>query len=1231
MCPDRSRFERYRELTGDQTRSVSVASGDSVPIVGIGTIKLAVATTGSNRTKILTLRNTLHVPGLAVNLISVPTLQLERTDVLFTKQGATIFTNNDELHANMDPKQKASVIWSSSAHQGAAHIAQEVENGSLPDPPEDPAQQQPGYMVGNERGHGAIAGADQSELRWADGPSQTGVATELDNSGTSLPSGIGGGANKRRDLIRLINQAPKGAHGRLLLYHRRFGHSGFQALAKAARRGKLDGLTESQVRTAARELQLCNSCIETRMARIKFGKRKTQFKSRNDLWHVDLVGPFQEIAGYQYFLTVVDEYSRRNWIRLLRTKGEAFSHIRDLCNLEERQTGIKLKMIRSDNGGEFTSNEAKQWARSNGIVWQYTTPYTSVQNGVAERMNRTIQERARALLHGAGAGHALWPNAVLSASHIINHLPSKAISDKIPLERWENREVDTSHLRVWGCVAWIKIHDAQRTDGKLSARGLRGMMVGYGEEYKAWMIFTPSHPTKKVHFSRDVRFDEGTRFVDTVLSEKNPMMPSAEEYEDMLEVDWEKSSDESVVIDTELAHIRQAPNSNSEQLVADGGWNNVSIPLPSTPLGHEHLPSLMEIDSLLSPHELLSTPLMHERLDLPASSPLPGSDKSAVIGHDEHVPDLRPSDPPAVPPGPPLEDGQVYAPMTERMLRAEQRHIARFGNELAPGFHALAVSLSKESEKKIRLSADGEELEPLSFREAKQRKDWVRWKQAMDEQLQALQDMHTWDLMELPPNRKAVGSRWVYKLKLDEDGKAARRKARLVAQGFSQVEGIDFTETFAPVARLDTLRALLAMTVHHGWTILQLDVVTAYLNGDLDEEVYMEQPPGYEKRDKKGRKLVCKLRLPLYGLKQAGRQWNSKFHTKLVERGYVQCKSEPCVYVRRNGGSFSIVLVYVDDVLVIAPNAAAADEEKVWLSKTFDMTDGGPLRHFLGIKIKMEKDRIILSQQAYIKAVLDRFNLAHERTSSTPGHSVNPLRAPDDYVPSREDIKLFAAMVGCLKWIAQTVRPDLSFICGVLSRFQARPTAEHIDHAKRALRFLRKTASEDLIFERASKDVLGLVGYTDSDLAGDVETSRSTTGFVFYIHGNPVSWSSRLQTSVAMSTVEAEYIALAEGLREGLWLRNLLTELGFPPQVPFQIHTDNEGTRMIAKNPEAHKRTKHIALRYHAVRERTKAGEIDIVRVDTHDNPADVLTKSLAGPKLVEARTKLHVVHAEVE
>ncbi|KAE8241390.1 hypothetical protein A4X13_0g7436 [Tilletia indica] len=1238
MCPDRRRFERYRELTGDQVRSVSVASGDSVPVVGIGTIKLPVVTANGNTTKILTLRNTLHVPGLAVNLISVPTLQLEHTDVLFTKQGATIFTKYDELHANMDPRQKASVLWSTSALEGAAHVAQEVENGSLPDPPEGSTLTQPSQDVGNERGQDATAGADQSELRWADGPTQVGVTIDHNNSGTSSPSGVDGGASKRRKLIKLISQVPRGAHGRALLHHRRFAHSGFQALAKMARQGKLDGMTESQLLTAARELQVCNSCLDTRMARIKFGKGKTQYKCRNDLWHVDVVGPFQETGGFQYFLTVVDEYSRRNWVRLLRTKGEAFGHLRDLCTLEERQTGIKLKIIRSDNGGEFTSNEAKDWARTNGIVWQYTTPYTSVQNGVAERMNRTIQQRARAMLHGAGAGHYLWPNAVITASHITNLLPSKAISDKIPLERWEGRPVDSSHLRVWGCVAWIKIHDAQRTEGKLSARGLRGMMIGYGLEQKAWMIFTPSHPTKKVHLSRDVRFDESTRFVDSVLSERNPMMPSAEQYEDMLEVDWDNSTEDSVTIDTDLAHVQRAPDVNTRELVDDRGWNNISLPQPRSPAPRESSPGFIEIEKLLSPQELLSSPLMEQSLDIPDISPVLGPRPSDGIGADEHIPDLRPPDPPPIPPGPSLQNGAT-PPWTERMLRAHAKHVREHrvgadGEAIEPEepiFYALAVSLSEDTEKKIRLSADGEELEPVSYREAQQRQDWPKWKQAMDEQLKALDGMHTWDVMELPPDRKAIGSRWVYKLKLDENGNAARWKARLVAQGFTQVEGIDFTETFAPVARLDTLRVLLALSVHHGWSILQLDVVTAYLNGDLDEEVYIQQPPGYEKRDKQGRKLVCKLRLPLYGLKQAGRQWNTKFHQKLVERGYTQCKSEPCVYVRRNGGSFSIVLIYVDDVLVIAPNATAADKEKVWLSKTFDMTDGGPLRHFLGIKIKVEKDRIILSQQAYIKAVLDRFNLAHERTATTPGHGTMPLRAPEDFEPSREDIRLFAAMVGCLKWIAQTIRPDLSFICSVLSRFQARPTAEHIDHAKRALRFLKRTASEDLVFERASKDVLGLVGYTDSDFAGDVETSRSTTGFVFYIHGNPVSWSSRLQISVAMSTVEAEYIALAEGLREGLWLRNLLTELGFPPQVPFQIHTDNEGTRSIARNPEAHKRTKHIALRYHAVRERAKAGEIDVIRVDTHDNPADVLTKSLPGPKLVDARTKLHVVHAELE
>ncbi|KAE8255524.1 hypothetical protein A4X13_0g3015 [Tilletia indica] len=1303
MTASRGAFHTYKRLRTQHRRTVAVASGEALKIVGIGTIQLSMPSS-EGEPDTLTLRNALHVPGLAVNLVSVPALQLEHIDVLFTSEGATIYTNSNELYANLDPERKASMISGTTKH---AHAAQELEGASHPQVLEqrvdngreqwslagvdsidngsgrklnagvdaavnngsgqrqhagvdgtigdgsrrgtpigidvggsgsaqlqvadtDPGADRQGLSgtpqatgdgsergalggtdrSGSESGRRSIADADQAvKDRWADGPMTSGTTTETGNVATG-----------KQKAVHFKKQVTNGLAGKILLWHRRLGHPGLEPFAKFARNGEIVGMSESQVRSLGRAGQLCNTCVETKLARIRFGKSKRRSKRRLALIHVDLVGPFIEVGGYQYFLTCVDDYSRRNWVIPLQSKGQAFFQLKTLLTRLERETGVKVQAIRSDNGGEFTSNEVKQWTREQGIAWQYTTPYSSVQNGVAERMNRTVQDKARALMHGASASHQYWPSAMTTASYLVNLLPSKAIGNKVPMERWEGQKVDTSHLRVWGCVAWIKIHDQQRTEGKLSARGLRGMFLGYAGDHKAWTILTPSHPTKKVHVSRDVRFDEGTRFVDTVLSEQNPLKPAATSFEDMLELDWEE--DNTVTIETELpAPSKEASgiDMTAVPVRSDTGWKDVEAPRSSTPQPRATSPSLLDFDSVMNiePYELLQTHIEEETLNIPGMTTLP---------------EIRLPDPPAAAPAPSTGSPRRMGPLTEREMRAHKRHMVRQGitfpgAQALHGFHALAVSSSTESQ--IRLSADGQELEPATFSEAKRRKDWDKWKHAMDEQMESLMGMGTWELMELPPNRKAIGSRWVYKLKLDEEGQAARWKARLVAQGFTQQPGVDYFETFAPVARFDSARIIFALAVHHGWVIHQLDVVTAYLNGDLDEEIYMRQPPGFEQKDKDGKELVCRLRLPLYGLKQSGRQWNSKFHTKLLERGYVQCKSEPCLYVRRSGGSFSIMLIYVDDVLVVAPTEKEVAVEKLWLKATFDVTDGGMLRHFLGVKIISEHGRITLSQRAYTQAVLERFGLSHEKLASTPTDAKIPTRAAEDYVPSKQSIRAFASMIGCLKWIAQTIRPDLAFTCSVLSRFQARPTAVHMEAAKRALRFLRKTANEDLVYERCSGRVPGLVGFADADFAGDSDTSRSTTGFVFYVHGNPVSWSSRLQTSVAMSTVEAEYIALAEGLREGLWIRNLLSELGFPAQVPFELHTDNEGTRTIAQNPEAHKRTKHIALRYHAIRERVQRGEISVVRVDTKDNPADVLTKHLAGPQLSDARIKLHVVQTD--
>ncbi|KAE8218105.1 hypothetical protein CF319_g7952 [Tilletia indica] len=1118
-------------------------------------------------------------------------------------------------HSPGQPTNSGSGPNTGSGNQGAANVGRagaQVEPGGTTSGSDIGGGGGPVTSANTDTGD---KGGDQPvdpdvEHTWADGPMEAGVIRKASDA---IPVGA-------ERTVEFTVQVAKGKHGTHLLWHRRLAHPGNDSIAACAKRGKIVGLTESQVRSMGKHMQMCNTCVETRQTRARFRKKsKRKMRAPNELIVVDIVGPFVEIAGFKYFLTVVDAYSRRNWIFMMKSKAEAFEIIRTHCAFMERQRGNKVRTIRSDNGGEFTSNEAKAWARANGIEWQYTTPYTSIQNGIAERMNRTIQDKARAIMHASGVVSGMWPSAMHAASYIINHLPTKALGGKIPQERWEGKEVDISHFRVWGCVAWIKVHDQQRTNGKLSDRGLRGMFIGYAEDRKAWMILTPSHPTKKIHYSRDVRFDEGTRFVDTVLSEKNPLMPSALSYEDMLEMEWnDKVAPDVAVIDTEIPqsrHDAQAPIHDS--LGSDTGWNEVDAPKASTPMTPPTSPSLLDLGMLLSPREFLATPLPDTSLRIPSTTPTPSPSP---------VPSLRPPDPPAVPPAPHMGRNQREGPMTARELRAEKLHLARHGRPRSPGFFALSVSLQESED--LRLSADGQELEPATYWEAKKRRDWDKWSKAMDEQMNALVGMHTWDLVELPAGRKAIGSRWVYKLKLNEDGMADRWKARLVAQGFTQVAGVDYFETFAPVARLDSLRVILALAAHFGWVIHQVDVVTAYLNGDLEEEVYIRQPPGYEKKGP-NRNLVCRLRLPLYGLKQSGRQWNTKFHKQLIKRGYVQCKSEPCVYVRRIGGSIRIALIYVDDVLIVAPTEAEVAVEKDWLKATFDVTDGGPLRHFLGLKITREGNKIIMSQRSYIKAVLERFNLSFEKPASTPTMDKAPQRAPVDYEPSRDAIRLFAAMVGCLKWIAQTIRPDLMFACGVLSRFQARPMPEHMDAAKRTMRFLRKTADEDLVYQPGTDSIPRLAGFADADFAGDTETSRSTTGFVFYIHGNPISWASRLQVSVSMSTVEAEYIALAEGLREGLWLRNLLSELGYPAQVPFELHTDNEGTRSIADNPEAHKRTKHIALHYHAVRERVNQGEIAVVRVNTDDNPADVSTKHLPGPKLREARLKLHVAALE--
>ncbi|CAD6956230.1 unnamed protein product [Tilletia controversa] len=659
MCPDRASFRTYRKMADSDTRSVAVASGASLKVAGMGTIELSFPIKG--KTETFTLGNALHVPGLAVNLISVPVLQVQDVPVLFTRQGATIYMKHNEIYAQVDSDHKATVI-EVPVRGPHTYVVREGAAGSQPSLPRatdaghlgrDPATDSGvgttvvAGRVGALSEAGGLASTDEidvgsgpvtsagidtddngglpngeanvapgAEGGWADGPTQSGVSVEA----------IGKHPADVERTVKFTVQVARAKYGKHLLWHRRIAHSGNECLASLAKQGKILDLTESQVRSFGKHLQTCNTCVETKMSRTRFSKKsKSRLKTPNELVLVDIVGQFTELAGFQYFLTVVEAYSRKNWVFLLKSKAEAFPLLRDHCAAMERHKGHKVRTIRSDNGGEFTSNVAKEWAKGKGIKWEYTTPYSSIQNGIAERMNRTIQDKARAMLHAAGTSHEYWPSAMQAASYLVNHLPTKALGGKIPEERWEGQKIDMSHLRVWGCVAWIKIHDQQRSEGKLSARGLRGMFIGYAGDRKAWTILTPSHPTKKVHYSRDVRFDEGTRFVDTVLSEKNPMMPRAHSYEDMLEMEWDNPHIPQVaVIDSDLPSVQEpplhqeAPAIIPESIGSDTGWQQMDAPRSSTPQPTPMSPSLLDIDFLLSPREILATHLPDETLDIPS-------------------------------------------------------------------------------------------------------------------------------------------------------------------------------------------------------------------------------------------------------------------------------------------------------------------------------------------------------------------------------------------------------------------------------------------------------------------------------------------------------------------------------------------------------------------------------------------------------------------------------------
>jgi hypothetical protein len=502
--------------------------------------------------------------------------------------------------------------------------------------------------------------------------------------------------------------------------------------------------------------------------------------------------------------------------------------------------------------------------------------------------------------------------------------------------------------------------------------------------------------------------------------------------------------------------------------------------------------------------------------------------------------------------------------------------------------------------------------EPTTYQEAINSDQSPKWIQAMDEEVTSLLSKDTWELEPPPAGIKPIPTKWVYTIKRDANGNIARFKARLVAKGFKQVEGVDYEEVFAPVSKYSTLRALLAKVAAEDLELHQLDIKTAFLNGELEEDVYVMQPEGYEEGSAGD---ACHLRRALYGLKQAPRTWHHTLKRELEALGFVASDADPSLYVLYNETCNVYILCYVDDLLLAAADLNTLIDIKLALTSIFEAHDLGEASLFLGMTITRDRiNRTLrLGQDRMVSDIISKFGLENAKPKNLP-LSTSEVLSKTIGEPLDKTQYPYSTVIGTLLYLSSCTRPDISQAVGALARYMAAPTTAHWNAAQGLLRYIKGTKDYGIFY--GGPDNTTTFGYCDSDYAGDVDTRRSTTGYVFILNGGAISWSSRRQQTVAASTTEAEYMAASYAVKEALWLRKLAATLELDPG-PISIFGDNQSALQLLKNPITSMRSKHIDVMYHFSRERVASGEVVFTYINTDLMVADCLTKPVPIAKLL--------------
>ncbi|GJY40128.1 retrovirus-related pol polyprotein from transposon TNT 1-94 [Tanacetum coccineum] len=826
--------------------------------------------------------------------------------------------------------------------------------------------------------------------------------------------------------------------------------------------------------------------------------------------------------------------------------------IMSFIRMVENQNDIKVKQIRTDNGTAFRNHELESFCDEKGISQNFSSPYTPEQNGVAERKNRTLIEATRTMLNGSVLSKHLWTEAVKIACYTQNRSIIVKRHDKTPYEIFRERIPDISYFHVFGCPVFI--HNHKDHLGKFDAKADNGYFLGYSSISKAFRVYnTRRQQIKEIYHLTFDESMEAIKFTNTLVDEIGIDDSSRYPPDEFLHED-----DPSRQYQVDFVIV---PNEHDIPLIKD---TKDPPDLINTEGTHEQ--NVQDDQMITQPTDVpsgknteVSRPIIETLVPNVTQSHI--SNQAFISSH--HVPQ-------------------------DRWSREQHIELVNIIGDLGDGMltRSMAAKLTAASANECLFADFLSEIEPKKVSEAL----------STHHGLQEFYRNKVWTLISLPNEKIAIGSKWVFMNKKDKHGITTKNKARLVTQGYSQEEGIDYDETFAPVARMEAIGIFLAFSTYMNFKVYQIDVKSVFLNGKLKEEVYVKQPPGFESSEFLD--YVCKLDKALYGLKQAPRAWYETLSTLLIQNKFARGRIDNTLFIYKSKRDVLLVQVYVDDIIFGSTSYKLCKQFEKLMTKKFKMSMIGELTYFLGLQIKQDDNGISICQEWYTRNLLKKYKISN--SSSLKTHMLPPNNLVPDLAGKLVNETSYKGMIGSLMYLTAT-RSDIQFSIVLCARYQSNPNESHLTAVKRILRCLKGTPTLGLYYPKCSG--FDLKGYSNSDYASCNMDRKSTLA-------------------------KAEYVVAAWCCASILWMKSHLSDYDIHYKL-VPIFCDNTSAIAISNNPVLHSRAKHIDIRYHFIRDHILKGDIELHFIPTEYQLADIFTKPLVEPTFTRLKAELGMLNID--